>query len=255
MHLNVVGCHGAASPIHRTATFVVNQRLALDAGSIAVGFPLPEQLELECVVVSHPHMDHVSDLASLTDTRTQADAGTLQIAGTRPTLDALRTHFFNDVLWPDFSRIQTSHGPTVNYRVLELETPHELAGLAVTPIAVDHTIDTAGFLIDDGSSAIAYSSDTRATTRIWELLRAVSHLKALILEVSFPDRLGALAELTGHLTPRTFAAELAKLPRADELSVLVYGMKPLHEQEIRAELDALRHPRTILLTPGRVFEF
>ncbi|MCB9882058.1 MAG: 3',5'-cyclic-nucleotide phosphodiesterase [Planctomycetes bacterium] len=253
MRVRVIGCHGGASPRHRTACFVVDDRLALDAGSIASGLTVEEQCALQGALISHTHLDHVGDLASLTDTRTQAETPTFTLGATRTTLDALNRHFWNDVLWPDFHRIRTSRGPTLEDRVLEPLRTTPFLGYDVTPIPVDHTVETMGFLVDDGRHAVAYGADTRTTETFWSVLAKARRLDLLIVEVSFPDRLAPLADLTGHLTPRALFQQLERLPRAASIDILVHGVKPLFEAEITSELQAHAHHRLRLPKLGATF--
>ena len=59
MELRVVGCHGGETPKHRTSAFVVDERIALDAGSLTSGLDLKLQFRLQAVLVSHAHLDHI----------------------------------------------------------------------------------------------------------------------------------------------------------------------------------------------------
>ena len=67
--LRVIGCHGGETPKHRTSAFVVDERIAIDAGSLTSGMELDAQCALEAVLVSHAHLDHVRDLATIADNR------------------------------------------------------------------------------------------------------------------------------------------------------------------------------------------
>jgi 3',5'-cyclic-nucleotide phosphodiesterase len=128
----------------------------------------------------------------------------------------------------------------------------------VTPIGVDHSVPTCGFLVDDGSASICYTGDTGPTDRIWEVLSKVSNLRAVITEVSYPNRLHDLSLIAGHLTPDTFAEQVAKLECVAELPLYVYGLKPVYEQETRAELDQLRKKAGLkfeLVESGETLEF
>lgn len=237
MNLKVLGCHGGESRKHRTTSFLVNDSLAIDAGAITSALSLEEQLRVTTVLVSHPHLDHVRDLATVADNRCQQGGPPIEIVGIPDTIATLREHFFNDRLWPDFSRIPTDQGPTLVFREVAPEVPFELGGLRVTPVRVNHTIDAVGFLLDDGASAIAYSGDTGPTERFWQLANATQNLSAVMLEVSFPDDLTGIAEISKHLTPTMARHELAKLvPEKRELPILVYHVKPVYEAPTHREL-------------------
>ncbi len=109
MQLRVVGCHGGETPKHRTSAFLLDERIAIDAGSLTSGLDLKLQCKLEAVLVSHAHLDHIRDLATIADNRAQIGAPPLEVVGTKATLDVLKKHFFNDKLWPDFSKADLEH--------------------------------------------------------------------------------------------------------------------------------------------------
>jgi ribonuclease BN (tRNA processing enzyme) len=115
-------------------------------------------------------------------------------------------------------------------------------------------VESVGFVLSDGRSAIAVSGDTGPTTRFWKKVNAARSLEALFVELSFPNALQDLADLSGHLTPRTLARELDKLDR-DGCPVLLYHLKPAHAAELRRELAALALPNVRVLRRGDEFTF
>jgi len=239
VELRVIGCHGGETPRHRTSAFVLDEGLAIDAGSLTSGLELAEQERLEAVLVSHAHFDHVRDLATLADNRCQMQAPPLVVAGTSYTIRMLREHFFNGVLWPDFSRIHTDNGPTIRFLELDVERPTEIAGHTVSAVLVSHSIESAGFVIQRGGSSIAYSGDTGPTDRLWQVLNELDDLRALLMEVSFPNREQRLATMSAHHTPQTLAAEMAKFRAPKDLPTLLYHIKPVFQAEVERECAAL----------------
>lgn len=240
MQLRVVGCHGGETPKHRTCAFLLDERLAIDAGSLTSGLDLSLQYKLEAVLVSHSHLDHIRDLATIADNRAQRGCPPLQIVGTKPTLAVLEEHFFNDLLWPDFAAIPSREEPTITYTVLTPEVRAEVCGFGVRAIAVAHTIDTSAFIIDKDGAAIAYSGDTGPTDRLWEALNEERDLRALLMEVSFPNEQQRIATLSGHHTPQTLVKDLEKYARPKELPTLLYHIKPAFQREVEAQCSTLR---------------
>jgi 3',5'-cyclic-nucleotide phosphodiesterase len=240
VELRVIGCHGGETPRHRTCAFVVDDVLAIDAGSLTSGMELDAQTRLSAVLVSHAHLDHIRDLATLADNRCQMRAPTLRIAGTPATLETLRRHFFNGLLWPDFAHIPAGNGaPTIDYLELRPEEPVALGGKTVRAVLVDHTIEAASFVIEGADGSIAYSGDTGPTDRMWEVLNQQANLKALLMEVSFPNRHQRLATVSGHHTPQTLARDLAKYRAPADLPTLLYHIKPVFQGEVERECAAL----------------
>ncbi|MCC6557659.1 MAG: 3',5'-cyclic-nucleotide phosphodiesterase [Polyangiaceae bacterium] len=240
MELRVIGCHGGETPKHRTCAFVIDDVLAIDAGALTSGLELADQARLEACVVSHAHLDHIRDLATLADNRCQMGCPPLVIAGTRETLAGLQQHFFNNVIWPDFSAIPGPEQPAIQYMTLDPERPTVVAGRTVRAVAVTHTIDASAFIVEGGDGAIAYSGDTGPTDRLWQVLNEQRDLRALLMEVSFPDREQALATASGHHTPRTLGLDLRKYRAPQDLPTMLYHIKPVFQAEVERECAALR---------------
>ncbi|RYE76112.1 MAG: 3',5'-cyclic-nucleotide phosphodiesterase, partial [Myxococcales bacterium] len=167
LELFVAGCHGGETPRHRTSAFVVDGRIALDAGALTSALTLEEQGKLEAVLVSHAHLDHVRDLATIADNRIQMGSPTLDVYGPPATLRALARHFFNDRIWPDFTKLPTPERPTVRLCPLRVGKPTAIGAYEVTAVPVHHTIDCSGFVVSSGEVAIGYSGDTGPTDRFW----------------------------------------------------------------------------------------
>jgi cAMP phosphodiesterase len=242
VELRVIGCHGGETPKHRTSAFVVDDRIAIDAGSLTSGLELKAQAALDAVLISHPHLDHIRDLATVADNRNQMGATTLPIVGTRQTIAVLKKHFFNDLVWPDFSKIPTAHRPAIRYVAVAPEKPVIIAGYEVTAIPVHHTIECCAFTIRGDGASLAYSGDTGPTDRLWRVLNETKALKALLMEVSFPNDQARLARASGHHTPQTLALDLKKLarPLAKELPTLLYHIKPNFQAKVERECAGLR---------------
>ncbi|MGB5697734.1 MAG: 3',5'-cyclic-nucleotide phosphodiesterase [Polyangiales bacterium] len=253
MQLRVLGCHGGETPKHRTSSFLLGDTVAIDAGAITSTLSLDEQRRIRSVLVSHPHMDHVRDLATLADNRCQQGGSTLDIVGIPATIEALRKHFFNDVLWPDFTRIDAKDGPTVRFVELEVNQEAEVDGYTVQPVLVNHTVDTSAFIVRQNQSSIVYGGDTGPTEELWTRINALDDLQALMMEVSFPNDEADLAYSSRHLTPETLATELDKLELSDELPIFLYHIKPTFEARVLRELAHLRGRNLQILQLGDEF--
>ncbi|MDH3200188.1 MAG: 3',5'-cyclic-nucleotide phosphodiesterase [Myxococcales bacterium] len=253
MHLRVLGCHGGETPKHRTSSFLVGDTLAVDAGAVTGSLSLDEQERIESILISHPHMDHIRDLATLADNRCQKGSATLEIVGVPATVQALKKHFFNDIIWPDFTRIQSKDGPAVRFVEIEPGRPTEINGFEVTPVMVNHTVDTSAFIIHQNATSIVYSGDTGPTEELWRHVNEIDDLQALLMEVSFPNAEAELARRSRHHTPQTLEVELEKLTHRDELPVLLYHIKPVFEAQVLRELGKIRGRNLQILQLGDEF--
>jgi 3',5'-cyclic-nucleotide phosphodiesterase len=116
-----------------------------------------------------------------------------------------------------------------------------VAGYVVNAIEVNHTIDACAFTLRSPDGVLAYSGDTGPTERLWEVLRATDGLKALLMEVSFPNAEAKLAHASGHHTPETLGRDLKKLgAAAKELPALLYHIKPSFQGTVERECARLR---------------
>lgn len=243
MLVDVLGCHGGETPRHKTSAFLLDGRLALDAGALASMLTIEEQCALEAVVVSHAHLDHVRDLAGILDNRVQSGAGLLRVYAPAETIAVLKAHFFNGLLWPDFTRIPSVDAPSLALLPLAWEQPESLldGAFTVTAVPVTHTIDCAGFVVaagraGAGGAALGYTGDTGPTDRFWEVLDATPNVRLLLAEVSLPESQGHLARLSGHHTPTTLANDLEKLRVHSRIDTLIYHIKPVFEAETHREI-------------------
>jgi 3',5'-cyclic-nucleotide phosphodiesterase len=230
---------------------MLDGRVCLDAGSITNMLTLKEQQKIEAVLISHGHMDHVRDLAMLADTRTQQGGPPLIIASTPGTIAVLRKHFFNDKLWPDFSKIPDPSNRTIVFQKLAVNQVTKVCGYDVRPVPVDHTVEAAAFVVGDGETSVAYSGDTGPTDQLWQVLREQPDLSALIMEVAFPNEQQRVASLSRHHTPDSLAKELVKLGASKrDLPVLLFHIKPVFQRVVEKELAKIRARNNSILQIG-----
>jgi len=250
--IRVLGPYGGSAPGHRMTTFLIDGETALDAGSLTEALPLPAQRRLRRIVLTHAHLDHVASLPFLAENLYGRERP-LEILAPAPVLRALVRHVFNDVAWPDFSRLPSRARPTIVFRPVVAGRSFRAGSVRFTPLPVDHLGPAFGYLISKPGRAVLFSGDTMPTKRIWEHAARARDLKAIFLEVSFCDGQSAVARASCHLTPRQLPAELAKAP--GRVPVYLYHMKPPSLPQIRREVAALGEPRFRLLESERSFRF
>ena len=248
MRIRVLGAYGGSTPRHRQTSFLVNDALCLDAGAVTDALTLEEQEGVRAVLVTHSHMDHVSSLPFLVENVFGRTRGPLEVLAPEDVLDALRTHLFNDALWPDFSRIPGQDGPSVTFRAVPVGTKFPADGLTVTAVRVSHVVPTYGYVLADERASVVFSGDTGPTEGIWAAARCAANLKALFVECSFPSTLQRIADVSCHLTPATLRTEMAKFPK--DVPVYLYHMKPPGLERLAAEIAALGDPRLVVLADG-----
>ncbi|MEM8961133.1 MAG: 3',5'-cyclic-nucleotide phosphodiesterase [Acidobacteriota bacterium] len=254
MKIEVLGSYGGESLGHRMTCLLINDRIALDAGSLSQALPIERQVDVHSIVLSHSHMDHTSALPFFVENVFSRTGRKTDIYTSSATSYAIRRFLFNDATWPDFTRLPNHLLPAVSFHEIEDNVPFELDGVRFTPFPVDHLIPTHGFLIQQGGSSVLWSSDTGPTQRLWELANEVRGLKAVCVDVSFNNDLQSIADVSYHLTPRTLEREIAtKLER--RVPILLHHLKPPCIDAIRAEIAALDNPDIDYLEQGKVYHF
>ncbi|ADO71245.1 MBL fold metallo-hydrolase [Stigmatella aurantiaca] len=251
MKLKVLGCHGGELPSCRTTCFLLDEVLALDAGALTSTLSLEQLCKVDDILIGHSHFDHTKDLPLLADLVIGRRDSPVTIHASRECARALRTSMFNNELWPDFTRIPTRKAPVLRIKSFRAGSTFQIGPYTVQSVPVSHPVESCGFIISRGKTALAMSGDTGPTDRLWKALNQAKNLKALLVETSFPNALQQLADLSGHLTPRTLQSELAKFNR-NGTEVLLYHLKPAFVSQLKRELAGLP---VEILELGDSFEF
>ncbi len=243
MKWRVLGSFGGSSPTCRMTSFLIDDVLALDAGSITQALTIEEQRTIRRVVLTHSHLDHTASIPFLIENTFGEPQQTMEILATPQVMHTLKNHLFNNDTWPDFTRIPNDMLPALRITEVTPRQPFEINGLRLTAIPVRHTVPTHGYLVEDAGGTVLFTSDTGPTREVWEVANRTANLVAVIVELSFPNRMQRVAELSLHLTPAMLAAELAKLQR--DVPVYLYHLKPPYIDELRAELAATSFPHSV----------
>jgi ribonuclease BN (tRNA processing enzyme) len=244
---------GDGEPEQFLSSYLINDTVAIDAGSVGFLRPLEAQARVRHVLISHTHIDHVASLPIFLENVYQGLPDAPTIHGSDPVLRGLQDDVFNDRIWPDFVRLSRPEAPFLRLHRLETGQAIEVEGLHITPVPVNHVVPTNGFLIEDDRTAIVIASDTGPTEALWERVNRASNLKAVFLEVTFPNHLAWLADAAKHLTPALFAEEMRKVRASAQF--LAVHIKARYRAQVVRELQALNIPRLEIAEPGRVYQF
>ena len=234
MKIRVLGAYGAEGLGQRPTSFLVNDRILIDAGTVGGALTMPEQTLIEHALITHSHLDHVAGLAFLTETLA----------------NALRAGVFNNMAWPDFAQIPLD-APVMKYRTLVEEAEQRVGEAWVTPVAVNHTVPTSGFIFHDGTTGFIFSGDTGPTEALWKAARGLRGLRAAFVECAFPNRMAKLAEVARHMTPALIRRELDKLP--PDIPIWIYHVKPQFYDEIADELSRVDAGRITILEQDKTY--
>jgi ribonuclease BN (tRNA processing enzyme) len=245
---------GRAAAEQRLSCFVIDDRVAIDAGSIAIALTPAQRDAVRDVIVTHPHMDHIATLPVFVDDLFGALTEPVRVHAMPEVCELLARDVFNGTVYPPFQDYSNDRTRVMEFVPFRVGEEFRVAHLSVTTVEVNHIVPTVGMLVTDGRATLAFSSDTAATDEFWHLVNRAPRVDALLIEASFPDSLSRLAELSGHLTPASLAAELRKLDGHDP-DILAVHLKPTYRARLLRELADLKHPRLSVMEPGREYSW
>ena len=107
-------------------------------------------------------------------------------------IDLLKADVFNDTVYPKFDLLKNAHGHVMEYVPFKVGQEFKVAHLTCTAIPVNHIVPTIGLLVSDGTTTVAFSSDTAETEDFWQVVNQARKLHALFIEASFPDSMEGL---------------------------------------------------------------
>ncbi len=245
---------GHATLEQRLTCFLIDECVAVDAGSIALALSAGQRETVRDIIVTHPHMDHIASLPIFIDDLYPVLTRPMRVYATPEVIDLLERDIFNWNVYPRFSELRNDYGPVMEYVPIPIGEEFKVAHLTVTAVPVNHIVPTVGLVVSDGKSTVAFSSDTYETEEFWKVVNRAADMHALLIEASFPDSMGKLAEVSRHFTPASLKRELDKLNH-NGLDILAVHIKPAYRQTIIDELTALEIPGLGVMEPGRTYEF
>jgi len=245
---------GMATLEQRLTCFVIDDCVAVDAGSIAIALNGEQRNTVRDIIVTHPHMDHVASLPIFIDDLYPSLQEPVRIYATAEVIELLERDVFNWNVYPRFSDLKNDYGPVMEYIPIPIGAPFRVAHLNVVAVPVNHIVPTVGLVVSDGETSVAFSSDTAETDEFWKIVNEMKGLDALLIEASFPDRMAKLAHVSRHFTPASLGRELKKLTH-NGMDIMAVHLKPSYREEIVEQLAALNIPKLGVMEPGRVYEW
>lgn len=244
--------NGASLRQHLTC-FVIDDSVAIDAGSLAMAVTPLQQNRIRDIVLTHAHLDHIAGLPLFIDDLFSTLTEPITIHATQPVIDTLERDIFNWSVYPRFSELSNSNGPVLKYEPFGQAEEFTVRNLTLRAVEVNHKVPSSGFLISDTATTIALSGDTAGTEGFWTLVNSSDEMSAILLECAFPDELDELAVVSHHLTPKRMALELEKCEK--DCPVYIVNLKPMFRKVIVEQVAQLKLKGVSVLEVGKVYQW
>lgn len=253
MKLRILGCSGGVGAGLRTTSMLIDHDILIDAGSGVGELNLEEMVGIRHIFLTHSHLDHIGFIPLLLDSIFDQIDEPIVVHALPETIDALRTHIFNWVIWPDFAKLPDEDRPVVRFEEMHPGHPFISGERSLEMIRVNHAVPAVGYRIASPGGVIAFSGDTTSNDEFWQVLNDSPRLDVLIVEAAFANRDEEISRLSRHFCPSLLAADMVKLNHDPE--VYITHNKPGEEDVIIAECQAAMPERNVKpLLPHHVFE-
>lgn len=237
MKVRVLGCSGAIAKDCRTTAFLIDDSILIDAGTGVGDLTLDEMRKIDHVFLTHSHLDHIAALPLMLDAVGSLRSAPVQIHALPATVEALRAHVFNNVIWPDFEAIPSQNQPFMRFCPLAAGEQRTVAGLLLEALPAVHTVPALGYALRGEAGWWAFTGDTERNPAFWERVNDLP-LAMLVIETAFSQREAALARRALHLAPRTLLEELNSL-RQPGCCIYITHAKPAETEIIAEEIGTL----------------
>jgi ribonuclease BN (tRNA processing enzyme) len=256
MQIRVLGCSGSIGGECRTTSFLLDSDVLIDAGTGVGDLSLDELIAIDHILISHSHLDHVLSIGLLADSvmRNRKGRDPIQVHALPATIDALRTHIFNGVIWPDFTRLPSAEAPLLKLNAFEVGQTITLGERRIEVLPAEHTVPAVGFAVLGAPvakrGAFIFTGDTGPNPALWTRLHGM-RIAALVIETAFSDEERQLARVSRHLCPSVLGQELARLDHPT--NVYITHIKPGEVDAVMSEIAALNSPHRVrALIQGQV---
>jgi ribonuclease BN (tRNA processing enzyme) len=226
MRVRVLGCSGAIAKDCRTTSFLIDGDLLVDAGTGVGDLSLDEMRGIRHVLLTHSHLDHIAALPLMVDAVASQLDGPIHVHALPGTIAALKTHVFNNVIWPDFSRIPSAQAPFVAFHEIQVGQTLSLEGKVIEVLPAVHTVPACGYAVTAGAGCWVFTGDTERNPAFWRRINQLE-VAALVIETAFSNREQDLA----------LAEELDCIDKDKTFPIFITHTKPAETELIMTEIQ------------------
>lgn len=230
--------------------FIINETLAIDAGSLGLGITLAQQEMIRDIFLTHCHIDHVAGLPMLLENVYGCGFPPVMIHAHPDVHASLQSDLFNQRLYPNLDHLNP---PFCRYQTLMPNDPVIVNDLQITGVFVEHPVTTYAYRIEATEGAVLIITDTSITPVIDDIIARTPQLRGVFLECAFPNGMEGLAKVSGHLTSAQFLSVAQHVPA--NVPVFAIHCKARHREIIANELAMSGLPNVQLAMPGQMYHF
>jgi cAMP phosphodiesterase len=234
--VRVLGCSGAIAQGCRTTSFLVDRNVLVDAGTGVGDLTLEEMAAIEHVLITHSHLDHIAALPLMIDSIASQLTRPVCVHALPGTIQALKAHVFNNVIWPDFSRIPTPDKPFITFQEIRVGQILEVGGHRVEVLPAVHTVPAVGYAVATPKGHWIFTGDTERNPAFWRRINDMQ-VAALVIETAFSNREKDLARRSLHLSPLALAEELDCIDKGKSFPIFITHTKPAETDLIMTEIQ------------------
>jgi Cft2 family RNA processing exonuclease len=237
MIIRFLGAHNEESRETRCPSLLIDDSLAVDAGSLVSELSFAEQEKVTSILLSHGHYDHIKAVPALVFNNSHRITS---VYAAPQTLDILTSHLLDGIIYPEFAEDTSFLGkqalklyPLEHLKAVDIEGHH------VLPLTVNHFAGGLGFEIAsrDGKNLFYTGDAGPGISQLWPHINP----QILITDLTFPNSREEVATEAKHFCPRTLKKELVEFRQIKGYlpQVILIHMSPRLEEEIREEVEQI----------------
>lgn len=236
MEVRILGAHSTEAQGQRMVSILIDDVLALDAGSLTSSLSLQEQQKIRAIFLSHHHFDHTRDLVTFGANGAMFSTP-VEIYALGQTLDIVNFCLLDGKMYADFSKWPSKDKPFLRLIAIKPLERYTINDYDILPVPVNHSVPSVGYwVISKDGKSLFYTGDTGpGLASCWQQISP----QLLLIEVSGINAVQNFLTTVGHLSAQLLKEELIQFCQIKGfLPRVVVIHTPLHfrrevEQEVK----------------------